>query len=883
MVSNKYKRGSIFLITLTLLSVVFILGFAFVFFTGSEEFSSAMTYESEVAFNLAESAVEEFVARLKYSLNRNERNNQLYNVLRAHNLDVSKEIPLKDDQVANLTAYTRETARQLYGIQFGRGLSESKDFVVKASLKLKHIEGRKMKDGELELYELRTDNKEKEGELKVTASVTYKGHEAKISLNFLIRCVKTFVPPFNFFTLYVRDASVYGNSNFNVFPSSVYQQNSLRLDNGWNYIIRDFNAVRDASKWEEMLSGYGDNAVCPPGRVFLGQDLNTYASLQSGVYIRSTNGLKLLFDEDYDTGSSVMNQMNAQENAYLLFDVPFMGLGKYVDKYMTLQGQERTNEHWYNGKILGSGWDNDTEIRILNIGGGSELLSVADVDGAPSFINCFNSYIADAQNKVKASEIQHGASEKKLMEAFVSPDISLSGFHPFGAATVDEHPTFSPKSGAGVNFDNLSPTLIYGPAFRRYFRAVQLKTKSGQKLELPYVASETFIAFQKELLEKYNIKIKDNEALLASEAKLLFSKAKVPPPYITTIINNWDNIPKHLREYEKYLNFMSDEGMRPYNEGLANFLLRVEGEKKEYKGKLKNMLNGPLENGRYGYPYGNSFPKDMNNILTQDITAKYYYGPLSNAMADPSKFIGLTQYDFYFVPRATEDLFRGRTTVAIGGKKYDRFNYKYIDDVQLYESRNKNQTLALNGILMLNDRPDDELELYNLRFMGHGIIYLSPIMSGGFGPGPNDLSRIVINGDLLAVDTDEKKGFNSSISNNMLTLIAPQIVIYTNNSKNTDRCYVEANLISTCAPLAIVGEKPVTIKGTVCTPSLDLSRDFKNSEKDKPYNVKGENVIIYNALNGIWVNKGKEHYLDPLYVAKIVTGGVGKFEWKYER
>ena len=66
------KRGSIFLITLTLLTVVFIIGFAFTFFTGHEDYSSAMSYESEVAFNLAESAIEEFVARLKNSLNHDD-------------------------------------------------------------------------------------------------------------------------------------------------------------------------------------------------------------------------------------------------------------------------------------------------------------------------------------------------------------------------------------------------------------------------------------------------------------------------------------------------------------------------------------------------------------------------------------------------------------------------------------------------------------------------------------------------------------------------------------------------------------------------------------------------------------------------------------------
>ena len=69
---------------------MFILGFAFTFFTGSEDYSSSMSYETEVAFNLAESALEEFVARLKNALNDSSENNQLFKVLRADNVDVSK-------------------------------------------------------------------------------------------------------------------------------------------------------------------------------------------------------------------------------------------------------------------------------------------------------------------------------------------------------------------------------------------------------------------------------------------------------------------------------------------------------------------------------------------------------------------------------------------------------------------------------------------------------------------------------------------------------------------------------------------------------------------------------------------------------------------------
>ena len=128
------KRGSIFLLTLTLMTMVFILAFAFTFFTGSEDYSAAMSYESEVAFNLAESAIEEFVARLKCSLNHDDSNNKLYKVLRAYDLDVSKEIPIEQQQMVNLTSITREVAQEVYGYQFGRGLSDSKDFIVEAKV-----------------------------------------------------------------------------------------------------------------------------------------------------------------------------------------------------------------------------------------------------------------------------------------------------------------------------------------------------------------------------------------------------------------------------------------------------------------------------------------------------------------------------------------------------------------------------------------------------------------------------------------------------------------------------------------------------------------------------------------------------------------------------
>jgi hypothetical protein len=355
------------------MTVLFILGFSLTFFTGSEDHASAMSYESEVAFNLAESAVEEFVARLKNSLNHDDANNQLYKVLRAHNTDVSEAIPLKADQVARLTAYTRETARQIYGIQFGKDLVESDEFVVEAEIKLEHINGVEAKNGEQVLYKLKKDLKEKQGELTVIANVTYKGHSAKVSLEFLIRVVKTFVPPFNYFTLFIKDASVYGGSHFNTYESSVSQRNKLRLDNGWNAIKKDFNPALSYDDWEKDLAQLGNNALTPPGRVYMGQELNSLMRAGPAVLVRPTNGAKLLFGNNLNPNEQLFTQMNAQENFYLRFDVPWMGLKDYVKDFMELQGQKKTDK----GKLLkfltGSKWNNKAKIRLFNLGAGDEL------------------------------------------------------------------------------------------------------------------------------------------------------------------------------------------------------------------------------------------------------------------------------------------------------------------------------------------------------------------------------------------------------------------------------------------------------------------------------------------------------------------------------
>ncbi|NCB37653.1 MAG: hypothetical protein EOM80_02685 [Erysipelotrichia bacterium] len=826
------KSGSIFLLTLTSMTVLFILGFSITFFTGSEDYSSAMSYESEVAFNLAESAVEEFVARLKNSLNHDDPSNQLYKVLRAHNTDVTKDIPLEAAQVAKLTAYTRETARQIYGIQFGRGLVESSDFVVDASIKLQHINAVEALNGNQVLYKLKKDDKEKQGELEVRARVTYKGHIANVSLKFLIRVVKTFVPPFNYFTLFVKDASVYGGSHFNTFASSIEQKRTLRLDNGWNSILKDFNPTINPAEWEKALAQFGNNAWTPPGRVYLGQHQDSLLKAGPAVWVRSTNGAKLLFGNNLNSNVDKFTQMNAQENFFLRFDVPWIDMKDYANKYMELQGQEKTKEGFFS-----TGWDN-IKIRLFNIGAGKELTEIS-TSGPPSFINCFQSYAAHTGKLVS----QTSDPTERLMKSRLMPPIDLSGLDIFGSAPPLDR--LEPMSRA--DFTKLSPTLVYGPAMRQYFRGVQVHPKDGEPFELPFVDKTQITMHGNDFKAKLN----------ATEAADLFEFAGVERLFVQKLKRNWDKLPDGLRKMENYTNFMSDSGVELYNKGLANFLNRLDGsagKHGKYEGALKDLMNGPLEN--FPYPYGD-IPEGMGTAISTNPMLEFYEGALWHALPEADSAYLL---DFYFIPRSTEDFFRGRTTVAIGGTSYDRFEYKYINNVQAYRNGVINQTLELNGVLALND--SEPLGLRNLKFRGHGIIYSSPMMGGG---------KVVIAGDLLGIGTDEN-AIHSSIGNDLLTIIAPQIVIDTTTAQGS-RCFVEANLISVSEPIIVRGDKPITIKGTVVTPFLNLDEHFA---------TPGENIIVYNALNGIWRNRFPA-LMDKQYVAKIVTGGVGKFDWKYDR
>lgn len=838
------RRGSIFLMALTALTVLFILGFSITYFTGSEDLSSAVSYESEVAFNLAESAVEEFVARLKHSLNNDDNNNQLYKVLRARNTKIEDEIPLDAPQVARLTSYTRETAKQVFGISVDRG------FLVDAKIVLKHINGVEAKSGNKTLYNIKKDEKEKQGELTVNAHVTYRGKGATVSLKFLIRVVKIFVPPFNYFTLFVKDGTVFGNSFFNHSPSDIgAQTKNLRLDHGWRSIPgqEKFDAVDNISYWENALAIDGYEAQVPPGRVYLGQDPE--ANMPPSIILQSTNGTKLLTELRSDAADT-RRPLNAQENLFLKFDVvptteggAWVGMKDYVKKYMELQGQEKTKDG-----LLGlfTGWNNDTKVRLINVGADKILTDTKETLGEPTFGNAMISFNNYRNQRLKAST----SPNERLLLQRLYPEPANSGLDLFGTAELEGKPS-SPKDGR-INTRNLSPTLVYGQVWRMYYRIASIMTKNNKRLELPFVninkssdGSPAPIPIPPD--------IKPGTNLTATQAKDLFTVFGVPKDHVQALVDNWDDIPDGLKEMKKYENFMSDAGVEPYNAGLGNFIQRVAGKQENYAGPLSKHLIPFLANEAYS-----GMSSDLSSIVNQSPVRQYYEGDLWHALPEMGDAYLM---DFYFIPRSTEDFFRGRTTIAIGTTVYDRFHFKYINDVILYLKGNRGQTLELNGILALND--SQELKLNNLKFRGHGVIYSSPMMGGG---------PVCINGDFYPAAAGEgATSIDANPERDMMTIVAPRIEIDTSLAVN-DPCYIEANLISVSEPIVVKGTKNVRIRGQVVTPSLNIDDSFR---------TPGANVIEYNPLNTIW-RKDRPTIHDEMYVAKIVTGGVGKFEWKYD-
>ncbi|MFZ2956778.1 MAG: hypothetical protein WA705_07815 [Candidatus Ozemobacteraceae bacterium] len=830
------RKGSIFLLALGAMTVLFILGFSITFFTGSEDWSSSISYESEVAFNLAESAVEEFVARLKYALNHDDANNQLYKVLRsAAQIKDNQEIPLEAAQVARLTNYTRETARQLYGIQFGQGLVSSRDFSVNALIKMNNIRPVEAKSGNKTLYTLLKDLKEKQAELSVTAQVTYRGRTAKVTLMFLLRVVKTFVPPFNYFTFYVKDGTAFGGSDFNPWESSVgEQQKTVSLDHGWTSIKNDFDAVRDSAFWENALAADGAQAQVPPGRVYLGQDPEV--QLPPSIFLQSTNGTKLLTDHPTD-GASKMGHVNAQENFFLKFDLPWIGMKDYVEKFMKIQGQDKVKENWWN--LFSSGWDNNVQVRVRNVGSGKELVDT-DWDGVPAFSNAMESY-----NKFRGYRIGASGNIPREVSERLFPKAELSGLDLFGYAPCNDRPR---PSGGSIKTSLLSPTLVYGPVWRQYYRIISVKLAgSGEEFALPFLGTDP--DNQTAAIPVPAGRTKD---LTATEAGMLFDICGVGRTYKDKIIAAWPAIPSGLKRVDKFEKFMSNSGVEPYNFGLGNFINRMKDLKEAYKGPLENHILPFLANEPY-----TGMPSQLGNPVAASPIRQFYQGDLWNALPDEMSMFLL---DFYFIPRSTEDFFRGRTTISVGGSSFDRFDFKYINDVKAYLSGAKNQTLEMNGILALND--PEPLVLRNLNFRGRGVIYSSPMMGGG---------PVVIVGDFFpaAAMGGTAAAMGSNPGNDFITIVAPQIIIDTTSSLS-DPCYVEANLISVKDPIMVKGPKRVTIKGMLACPYMDLKKSFPNGGS-----------IVYNPLNSIWRNQ-QPRVMDELYIAKVVTGGVGKFEWKYE-
>ncbi|MBF0408856.1 MAG: hypothetical protein HQM10_16025 [Candidatus Riflebacteria bacterium] len=847
MKTNNSRKGSIFLLAVGAMVVLFIVAYSLTFFTGSEDFSSSLTYESEVAFNLAESAVDEFVTRLKYALNNDDETNQLFKILRSGNpsMKENQEVPLEASQVARLTGFTRETARQLYGIKLGQGNFNSKEFTVEATIKLNHLRPIEAKMGNKVLYTHLKDPKEKQGELTVTSLVAYRGRRARVTLVFLLRVVKSFVPPFNYFTLFVKNGTPEASS-LNVWTSNVGKQDgvlngapmcNLTLDHGWTSIKPDFDAVKDHVYWENALSSLGiHTSQVPPGRVYIGQ--NPDAQYQFPIMIQSTNGTKLLLSEDnYSDGPNKISHVNAQENLFMKFDVDFVGMKDYVKKIMAQQGQQKDDSGVFG---LFTGWSNDKKICIRNVGAGKELTDTF-WESVPAFSNALESLIRFRGVQAKAL-----ADLPERVVKGMYPDADKSGLDLFGNAQIQGNPS---RRGGGLDTSALSPTIVYGPVQRAYFRISTIKLEDGNEYVLPFVGTDPA---HKPATIPLPPDISRDKKLTASQAALVFDIAGVGKTYRDKLIGVWDKLPDNLKELSKYERFMSDWGAEPYNAGLGNFLTRMKDEKDLYKGPLEKHLLPFMENEKYARVL-----PGLDTVIDNSPVKGFYIGDLYYSLPDDMESYLL---DFYFIPRSTEDFFRGRTTISVSGSTFDRFDFKYVNDVKAYLAGAKNQTLELNGVLALND--PDPLVLRNLTFRGKGVIYSSPMMGGG---------PVVIAGDFFPASalSGSTAAFGSNSNNDMMTIVAPEIMIDTTQT-TSDPCYVEANLISTKKPVVVRGTKKVKIKGSVVCPYLDLKTSFPNGGS-----------IVYNPLNTIWRNKLPK-LMEEMYVAKVVTGGVGKFEWQYK-
>ncbi|MBI3037549.1 hypothetical protein HYY75_00660 [bacterium] len=140
--------------------------------------------------------------------------------------------------------------------------------------------------------------------------------------------------------------------------------------------------------------------------------------------------------------------------------------------------------------------------------------------------------------------------------------------------------------------------------------------------------------------------------------------------------------------------------------------MRLKDEKKIYDGPLKDHLIPFIANQPYV-----GMPSQLGNVVAKSPMQEHFQGDLWYALPEEASTYLM---DFYFIPRSTEDFFRGRKTITMGGNSFDRFVFKYINDARSYLSGVKGQTLEISGILALND--PDTLELNNLTFRGKGVI-----------------------------------------------------------------------------------------------------------------------------------------------------------------
>ncbi|NLM17426.1 MAG: hypothetical protein GX221_06885 [Candidatus Riflebacteria bacterium] len=906
-VAKIQKRGSLLIVAIAALALLFFLTMTILFWTGSEDYSSSFTYEGEVAFNIAEAAVEEFINNLKTLMNPETfvspgsgsvtfasppaDGGKLYAFLRQSLEGGSEgyknavyEMPTED--ITNLLPITMSKC-SAYGIgSGGDSISYGCQFTANEIIGVK-IVGEPMAISDVGADFL-TDPVEKDIDVNFLVKVVHKNRKANIDVNFKIRVVKPFLSPFNFFTLYIKELN---DSNLNPFPSAVgYQQAMLRLDNGWNFF-----KVPKMSSNESAAAAFAGNFIdllnndlqVPIGKVYLGRygDAlpDSKAAFTSGnpappFPLQVVNSNKTHMKDAYQFNTSLGKEFMGAD---LLLAPPDINGDNLVtqepDFKKFLQMQIARNPAIkgvsYKDEPKDS-WKHQFYARYY--GSGDELLVNYGLPAQTAFFTLWPTDLEKLRKETKKDGITEDLAKKFF------PPLNVSGFHPFGTAL--HLYKGDPAHHKVPIYEHFSPTYIFGNVSAKFFQASFFVPAPGTDsapdpqfqdgIMLPYVVlgegdREVSLNKLKEIL-KNKYKISESGSVVETAIFTHFEKA-------------WSLLPKELKTPVGYRTVMSQPVDLDYNSTLLNV--------------RANLLSTPEYVLDYANPSvtfdpsSNPLKYKLGEISLSGGIGDYFKGNLYDALPSYAPFM----FDFYFLNRATEDMLRGRTTVAQGGNSIDRFQTKYMPEQDL---------LSMSGILVLND--STPLILANaknksepLKYRGRGVIYSSPAMMSG---------PVVIEGSLLPYDLpgDFEGSLNSVASNQLLTIVAPQIIIDTTSAPG-DRCYVYANLISVEQPLHVKGNKPITIIGSVATPNLDLlynlppgSNETASSGSSRPSSLTQteldnivanagydrnkvfDNVIIFNPRNVRGAAQKDEVYRD-LYVAKVVTGGVGKYTWNYTR